>query len=234
MAVNFDRTKATDYFAISDAAELTFQDGDWCVGIWSKIHDDSGSEYRYLVSNKEFNTNSSFNLYFSDSSNRWTIAMFDDDGDYFQFFASATPADSLWRLLIIQRRVTDSELQMWFCEEGETATKEASSSDAGFDASNGNDWNVGRRVDAVAGKYFEGDACEFFKGDFSLTQSEIEALADGHSILSLGKSPDVYLPMWSAEAQIDFSGNGNSGTKNGTPTIADHASVMTPVKRGRM
>lgn len=243
MGIQFD--ESDDYFVITDAAELTLQDGDWCVGIWTYVSDNAGNYYQYLFGNNAPGDNNNINLLLCEASegtynDKWNFIVKDGDGTTVNEVSSSSPgADSKWRLIVVQRDTGSNEVQMWFCEAGQSASKEASGADTDLGAINGGDWNLGRRTDGDANRYYGSIACEFWKGDFALTQAEIEALAAGLPIKTFakgaGETLDVYLPMWISEATLlDYSGNGNSGARQSSPTTAAHAPVCTPTKRRRM
>jgi hypothetical protein len=237
MAIFFD--EVDDYYDISDAAELVLQDGDWCVSIWSKVDDNSGAIAQYLLSNNNLGATDSINLWLEESGsgsspNEWSFYGRDSDGtNTGTFRCGATGADSTWRLIIIQRRIADNEVQIWFCEQNGAASKVAFIADTNFDAVDGGDWNIARRVDGNADRYYGGAVCELFKGNFSLSQAQIETLAAGTTISDLaadeGYTLDLYLPMWTADATLtDESGSGNDATRHGAPVTVAHPSVFTP------
>jgi hypothetical protein len=243
MAIAFD--ESDDYYLVTDAAELTLQDGDWCIGIWTKLDDDTGSAYQYLLSS--YVAPPVFHLYENEKSvsnpDKWTVYVEDDDGtklpDTYLRSNSSSAGDGKWRLIIVQRDKSESEIQMWFCEIEGTATKEASTADTNIGTLNLSDWYIARRHDGNADRYYGGTACELFKGDFALTQSDIEALAAGLPIKTLaagkGVTLDLYLPMWQSEATlVDYSGSGNDATRYSAPTTASHPPICTPIKRRRM
>ena len=243
MAIGFDEND--DYYTVADAAELTLQDGDWCVGVWTYVSDNAGALYQYILSNNNYGANNSFNLFLGEAAeptnaNEWGLHLEDGDGtNPGTIFSGATGADSTWRLIICQRDDSENEIQMWFCEKDGVASKENSATDANFNAVNGGAWNVGRRVDGDVDRYYGSIAAEVFKGNFALTQAQIEALGAGMPIKTLckqlGHTLDLYLPMWEADATLlDYSNNGNNGTRNSAPTTETHPPICTPVKRRRM
>ena len=159
MAIGFN--EVDQYYTIADAAELILQDGAWSVGIWTYVVNNTGTNFQYLISNKMVGNNDSINIWLQeeDSSgtpNTWCTRVVDGDGtdSDILFSATATGADSTWRLIIVQRNTSDNEIQLWHCEVGAAATKEASAADTNFDAINGDDWDIGRRADADADRYY--------------------------------------------------------------------------------
>lgn len=234
-----------DYYTAADAAELTLQDGDWCIGVWTRVESNDGSLYQYLISIGTLGAANSFNLYLREHSasnpDRWALYVADGGGDGPGVIYSSTApgGDDVWRLIICQRDAVAGEIQMWFCEPDGSAVKVASGADTSFNAVNGGTWYIGCRSDLSASRYFHGRICEFFKGDFCLTQAQIEALGAGLPIKALakgmGETLDVYWPMWELVATMtDWSGNGNSGTRHSHPRKWSHAPVCTPVKRRRI
>lgn len=237
MAISFDETN--DYISVTDVAGLTFPNGDWVIGFWIKVDDNTGTLYQYLFSNRNLGGNGSLNIYLNEASeatdaNKWAFRAVDDLAtDTGSLESSAVGADGKWRLLIVQRRTAASEIQLWFCEPFLTATKEIAGADTSFTSINGLSWNVGRRHDGDVNRYYGSLACEHFCGDFSLTQAQIELLGKGISPLrlarALGQTLKIYLPMWDAttEAVADLTDTGNDGTLNGIPAKAgSHAPVQ--------
>lgn len=241
MAIGFD--EIDDYYSIVDAAELTLQDGDWIVGIWTRVTDNTGGYFQYLISNNALATNGSLNIYLREASastpNAWSVYVQDDDGTAINFNSSSTPGgDSAWRLIIIQRRTADNEVQMWFCEKDGTPSDEGSAADTGFDAVDGGAWYIGRRLGDPSDHWYGGEAAEFFKGNFSLTSAQIQALGAGLPIWTLakqiGETLDIYLRMWQAASTLtDLTGNGNTATRQSVPTTETHPLIFSPVKRRR-
>ena len=242
MAIQFDETN--DYYVITDAAELTFQDGDWCFGVWVYINDNSGADAQYLASNNDTADNNSFNLWLAESdsgvnADKWALKVIDGDGTTPATLRTSVDADNTWRLIICQRDDSESEIQIWFCEKDGASNKESSVADTNFAAINGGNWNIGRRVDGDADRYYGSVAAEVFKGNFALTSAQITALGAGLPIKTLAKKAgltlDLYLPMWEADVTLlDYSNSGNSAARQDVPTTSAHPPICTPIKRHRM
>jgi hypothetical protein len=233
MAIQFD--EVDDRFTIADHASLTLPDADWCVGIWTRVTNNAGAFFQYLLSNNGYAVNNSLNMWLKEAGaganfDEWGFLLVDGDGTATPptYSASAPGADSVWRLVVLQRVTASSRFELWFCEVRSAASLEATWTDAGFDAINGGTWYIGCRADTDANRFYGSEACEFFKGDFSLSQAEITALGAGIPIWGLGKSPDVYLVMGTTEATLADLFGGNNATRVSAPTTVEHPPVARP------
>ena len=226
MAILFD--EVNDYYSIPDNAVLTLPNGDWCIGLWLKVDDNTGTNFQYFLSNNgTLGGSTSLNFYiYEDSASPGT----GDPGDYIANIAgnslvssSSYGADGVWRLWIFQR--TPSLLEWWSCAAGAGAVLEDSVAIPITSIDSWNPLNVGRRQDGNADRYYGGQLAELFKGDFSLSQSEIEAIASGWPPFALGKTLDVYLPMQTAAATLQDWFSGLTATRNDAPTTVEHPPV---------
>lgn len=230
MSISFPESN-NDYLVISDDASLTLPDDDWAIGVWTFVSNNGGSLIQNLYDNN-YDTTPYVYLHLRETSigsnpNEWQARINDGSFDESLVSSSTPGADSTWRLIIIQRDTTASEVQMWFCEPGQTAVKEDSVSDSGLGAMNCGDWYIGSRADTPGTDRNYGSlACEFWKGDFALSQAEIEAMGAGRPIYAIGREPDVYLPMIAAVATVHDLFGGNDAAQNDTGlTSAEHAPV---------
>ena len=222
--------QVNDYFVVADDPGLTLQDGSWVVGFWTVVMVWNGSYYQYALSNGAWGGNGTLNVFLGEEScgaqaGKWVLQVVDDGGNGpGELVSSTTPAaDSVWRLVICQRDAVAGEIQLWLCDAGGSALKAASGADTNFGAVNGGDWHIGRRQDGNSDRYFGNWLMQIFKGDFALTQAQIEGLASGIPIRTLagrlGYSLDLLLPMRETEATVyDESGNGNNATRQSSPT----------------
>jgi len=242
MAILFDETD--DYFLITDAAELTLPDGNWCVGLWTLITDNTGSNFQYALSTNALAANNSFNLSLGEATsanaNQWIVRTVDGDATAGSLSATATPgADSIWRLIIAQRNETGGDLELWFCTPGAAPSETHTIAiPAGYDAINAGNWYIGARADSNADRFYGSTMAELFKGNFCLTSAQIQALGEGLPIFTLaaqaGFTLDLYLPMWQSIATlIDYSGSDNSAARQSAPATAAHPPICTPIKRRR-
>lgn len=228
MAILFDGS--TDFYTITAIAALELGDEDWCVGIWTRTVNDSGSANTFLISNGNTTGDDSLNLQLRGSAvstpDAWRVFFSSSGGDVQIDSSSAPGADGVDRLIIIQRDTGASLFRLHFCEFGQTATAEGTVSDAGITTHDAGNWNIGRRRGGASLNY-DGVAAEYFSGKFNLSLEEITALGAGMPIWALGKSPNVYLPFQSAgHSQIDLFST-NDGNENGTPANAEHFKIRS-------
>jgi len=216
VAVKYNETD--QWYELADSAAMSCPAASpWCFGIWTRVDDNSGSLFQYLFSSGNFAVADSLHLYLSEAgegnANKWSARV---EAAALQG-TSAYGADGKNRLLILQNDGTTCYLQA--CVSGGSVVTEASV--AFTSAINNGAFNIGRRADANADRYYGGVAGEFFKGDFFLSNAEIEALASGMTIWQLGYTPDCYHPMVSAEATIYDVAGAHNGTRNGSPTTVE-------------
>ena len=188
MAVDLGEGNTTRYYLVSDSPNLSYPDGDWCVGFWSRVEENSGTAFQYLFSHGTVSTDPSLNIWIEEdtgvsAANVWK---FDFSGGGNVLSSKATGADRTDRLIVVQRRDDDGELQMWFCEPNSIAEKVASTGNLPLGVKNpAGPLNIGRREDGNVDRYYEEHFGEVFKGDFSLSKTEIELLAAGNTVLGL-------------------------------------------------
>lgn len=222
MAVQFD--ESNDHYSIAGGGSLTLPNSDWCVATWTNVADNSGGDFQYLISTNNFATPNSFNLYITETDrvndpDAWKI-VFNESTPVLT--SSSTPGgDGVDRLIVIQR--SSGTLQMYFCVPGGSASLEDSASIAA--GSNGSTWNIGRRFDGDATRYYGGIAGELFKGNFALTSEEITALGNGMPPYRLGHVLDMYQPMHTAEPTLKDLVGVNDMTRVDTPTTVEHFPV---------
>lgn len=226
MAILFD--EVDDYFSIANAGDMDFPSGDWCVGIWTYVTDNTGSYWQYLLSTNGYDVTPAFNLYLNEINGTWQVNYKSDNGTSIGSIGSSTGpgADSTWRLIIVQRDTTASEIQLWFCTFKGTPSKQASTSDAGLDGMTGQGWNIGRRTDGDSNRYYGSVAGEFFKIDAALSQGEIAALGAGAMPWEIGYEPDVYIPMHISAATLYEWFGDNDASRTSAPTTAEHPPVI--------
>lgn len=215
-SIDFDITN--DYYQITDDASLTLQDGDWSVGFWSKMSYRPGS-FPFVVNSNNYAVINSLTV-FLHPDDKWYFRVRDGDGTDWHSTAGPLGVDNIWRLIVIQRRTADNQLQLWSCQYGQTSSKGTSVADTGFNAIDGGDWYINRLPNDGYTRYGN-KLTELYKGDFSLSQSEVTNMCAGNTIIDIGKSPDIYLPMHSADAILDDQAGNNDATRYGSPTTEE-------------
>ena len=245
MAIGFD--ESDDYYTVADAAELTLQNGDWCIGMWTRVVDNAGTVHQCAIGTGALLGNNAINVMLQETDNGaggdndcWWAYVQDGDGTAIEIVSTTTTGgDGKDRLIVVQRNAGSSQVEMWFCEPGAGASLEDSGADTNLGAVDGGIWYIGATSGLDATYFYGSVMAELFKGDFCLSQAQIEALADGLPIKTLAKQAsltlDLYLPMWEADATLlDYSNSGNNGTRNSAPTTETHPPICTPVKHRRM
>lgn len=137
----------------------------------------------------------------------------------------AVPADGTWRLVICERDSTRQSLKIWICAPGGAPQLAAYKQDGttGTQITPTEQPMIAHRSDVGATRYFKGAVRNFFKLNSLLTRGEMFKLACGQDIIAdLGKAPVIYnkFSSVSGATEVDTSGNGNTATKVGAPTLS--------------
>lgn len=219
----------TKYYSVPDDAAWTFPDSDWFIYFWTRVDDNTGTGFSYLFSNNNFQVANSINIFIREDSasapaGAWSVAT-----DTAVFLTSGTPGgDGKDRLVLVQR--SGSNLQMYFCEKGQTATQEFSSSYSDG-AINGGVVNVGRRVDGNSGRYYHDNFGDVVKGSAALTIAQITLLGQGVDPVSVigYDNLDIWLPFREATSTVDDVIVGLTATRQATPVTSEHFPVVAPL-----
>jgi hypothetical protein len=239
VAISFD--ESNDYYTISDNAALTLPDGDWCMGVWTYVSDNSGTAFQYSVSTNYVSNGTWFLYLVEDSASsfqgRWQVYVKDNSGNRMSGGSVSTNyltsvsygADSVWRLFVIQR--SGSNFELYTCPLFGSVVSEDTASVASVGAIDSpSALNLGRRSDGNSARYYGGVLAEFFKGNFALTTGEIAALGQGLAITGLGKPVDVYYPMIRAEATLYDRYSGLAATRQDAPATVAHPPLIYPAQ----
>lgn len=224
MAIDFGDNNSTKYITIGDTADLTLPDSDWAVGVWTRVDDNSGSAFQYLLSSGTIFAANSFHLYLHESgidAGRWQLAV---NGDGARRSSSSPGGDGKDRLIVCQR--SGGNIQIYFCEAGQTATQEYSDTFSG--AMDGNGFDFGRRKDGNTARYYEEHAGELFFLSAALSEDEITALGAGMVITAI-KQLDIgyYNPFVTPDSKPVVANN--ITTKTGSPVQSIHFPASQPV-----
>jgi hypothetical protein len=112
--------------------------------------------------------------------------------------------------MLVFRR--DDDMDLLYCTAVGGCSVEDSASTAGFGAIDGGDWEIGRRADANADRYFGGELGYFFIVKRALSDAELAAAA--RNLDGMAGQAEVFL---AGDLQVDLTGNGHDGTPFGQP-----------------
>lgn len=200
----FNIDEVDDYYTCDDEATRTFPVGDWCIGFWYLIPENTGNFYKYIFSTGNLASSSSINLFIGeegvgDTPRKWRCRGYDSNTTTWDLTSGTTiEDDGVDRLLILQRNETGGNFELWLCPRNGEATLEDTVASAAYLASYraSQDLFLGARADLNADRLYGGGIGEFFKGNFVLSGEEIEKLARGRTIDSLRKPGlEGYWPM---------------------------------------
>jgi len=223
-SLNFD--EATDYYAITDNADLTFNEADWSVFVIFKQDDNTGSLFQYIVSDGAFQGNGTINIYIDEedstvnTADAWNVQPNDDDGTGKGTVGTSTiGGDGNWYILLSERNGSAIRHFTLRLDTTGTATQEATTDTTDFAAMDGGDWNIGRRTDGNADRYFGGDAFMWAKGNALITSDHMREAAM-NSQYWLGEM-DICHYFIDGNSNVNDMCGGHTATVNGTP--ADNA-----------
>lgn len=227
MGIDLSDNNNTRYYSVPDHADLTFPDSGWFLSMWTNVNNNDGSAFQYLFSNRGAGSVNSLNILLREASasspNKWAA----QTSSFLQSTTASPGADNVNRLIVLQRN--GSNLEMWFAELGQTATKEidAAFSDGAID---GDFWNIGRRVDGNTDRYYENPFGDVIKGSVTLTQAQIELLALGvpPTLVTSPANLDVWFQFREQTATVVDIINGHVATRNGTGLLTvEHFPVVS-------
>ena len=220
----------TKYYSVPDDAAWTFPDDDWFIYFWTRVGGNTGTGFQYLFSNNNFAAANSLNIFLREDSaspdpDKWALNTVGGT-----FVSSSSPgADGKDRLVLVQR--SGGNIQMYFCEKGQTATQE-SSNGYSSGAINGGVVNVGRRVDGNSARYYHDTFGDVVKGSVALTIAQITLLGQGVDPATVvgADNLDVWLPFREATATTTDIIGGLVATRQGTtPTTVEHFPAIAPL-----
>ncbi len=190
MAWNFD--EVNDEVQITDDAVLTLPDGDWSVGGWIKLTDNTGTQSQYFMSWGAFSAAPSFNWLVYEAShatfaNRLELLTEDSGAAAMDVVPASTDVgtSTAWQHLIAVRTGV-ATITVY-----RNGASFGSAFNSGYDAVDvsGNLY-LGTRSSSPTDRWFGGDMAEWAKWDRALSADEITALAAGYV-------PDFFpTPVW--------------------------------------
>ncbi len=206
MAVDLGLDQTTRYYEVTDAAALDFPNGPWCIGIWTRIDENAGADFNYLISNNTYNIADSFTLYLrqdagSGNGGKWQLNSHDTAGNAWSIDSSSTPGGDGKNRLIICQRAANSTGELHFCVAGAASTLEGTDASVHGAMVSTQNWDIGRRVDGHSTRYYEEHFGGYFRGNMTLTPDEITAIGQGVMPWHFG-ALDWYLPFHQPSATV--------------------------------
>lgn len=207
MSIRFDEN-ASNFLNPGNNDAFHLPNADWCLCFWEATSDNTGTAFQYLVSHDVVGTSPSINLYFAEASATDANKLFfnicpngSGGANIFNVTNAVTGVltfDGTPRLWVCQRVSDTYEIKYATAYSNTINTERVNSSPSPSvlaAISPANTHRIGARQDGNTARAYGGDMGHYFQGDFSLTDSEIIALASGKTIFELGKTPNFYLHM---------------------------------------
>tara|TARA_R110002072_G_scaffold302699_2_gene487442 strand:+ start:7678 stop:9513 length:1836 start_codon:yes stop_codon:yes gene_type:complete len=220
MAIDLSVNNNSRYYSVPDHADLSFPDTDWFLAIWMRVEENEGSAFQYIFSNNMWDSAESLNWFVVENSS--------SDSAKGQMYARPESLgglttgiridDGLDRLVVAQRVGSNVEVKTCVAY-GSVVQGDVLAYSSG--QLNGGVWNIGRRVDGNASRYYKEHFGDVIKGHVSLTNTQIEALAAGENPETVigTVNLDVWFPFTEASATVTDLINGHVATRNGTGLI---------------
>lgn len=223
--IDFIRPNAERHYTIPHVVALDLSAGSWAIGVWSKIDDNSGDFFQYVVSNGPFEGTGTVNLYSGDDNTaspgqvaEWIASIVDDTGT-----GTGSPLSSsgdqavggVERLVVIQDDGSNTELYL--------TPKDGTASQADTDTTLGNitpadDWHFGCRADLNTDRFYEEHAGGLFFVNRAMTTTEMESIATGQSpVTVLGAACVAFWPFKDGAVAVETDVvNSIDATRQGT------------------
>ena len=202
-SVQFD--EVNDFFDLQDNAA-------WDVSIagvsqgyigWLEIDDNSGANFQYFFSSGAFNAPNSVNCYINESgqgadANKFKITTQAAGGTQDAVTTAQTfPTGKI--LYVAQFNSTNTRWEIVLCDEGGTAVRYTAAANVTNNVISSN-WNLGRRQDANADRYYGGKVFNWAKFTGLLSNADVEALAADvllydRDLLDTVATAEIFFPM---------------------------------------
>lgn len=222
MARTYDEDDA-NFVSVADDDSLDFVNN-WTLSVWFRT---TRVSQKMIISKDTNGSNTrSWGIAVSVSSLQFISMFMFKTGDVETFIEGSTEfVDGEWHCVVgTYKFVTDGTSEMRVYVDGvlDVSTDLA----VGPTQVTTTAVEIGRRGFAGFEDPFHGELGEAAAWNKTLSLSEAKALFSGISPTRIQNSAlKMYLPLGVASPEPDWSGNGNSGTINGTLPIGDHAPV---------
>ncbi len=222
------------HVTIGDNAALTLPDGDWTMGGWIKLDDNTGNRYQYFLSWSGFSSDPSFQWFFHEAlqadANKLSVRVRDADGDFYgtgNVMSTGTPGTSTaWQHLAAVR--SGSTLTQYI--NGSADGSETDVSVNSCDATTA--MYLGMRSDNDPNRRLGGAMAEWAKWDRALSTDELAALAAGWTPDQF-PTPVWQLRMWGDEysemrVPLTVTNNGSTAADHPGGLIYPSAAIAVP------
>ncbi|MCK5602435.1 hypothetical protein KAR91_11210 [Candidatus Pacearchaeota archaeon] len=224
--------ESDEWYDIADKAVLTIPDSNWSVGVYYKLDDNSGVAFQYPISSGAFGAANSWNLALCEdgwvSGGGWVPgawAWLANDGTDDATIAAETVqgGDGVWRLIVVQR--SGNTVSIHYCVPGSACTTEGITSDVtALDAVDTGNWNICRRTDADADRYWGGNILMWYKADKAFSTDELAEIAINPTVYEADYVAGAFF-MSAGANEIDFK-DGSTATANNTPGDSSDGPAM--------
>lgn len=231
MSREFDET--ADYLTVAYHSALALPDGDWTVQWWLRCDDITGTGYQYFHS---WNwaagaANERFYGYIAEASEPFPangapfIKCEDASGNVQQVYTSEIFPSNDWYHILVRRTGSGTSSLQVFVNGSNDTTYQDNADFNGINPSTG--FEIGRRDDANATRYWGGRIAEHAKWDRALTDGEIAALARGAPVLRFATDLKVYIPILGiGSIEPNYAGTGVDAGVVSAPPYAPHPSIQ--------
>jgi len=197
-AIDFGDNNTTRYYTVPSDSAFSLPDDDWCIGFRFVMDDNSGSYYQYIIGFNTVSANNSIWIFTQEDSagepNTLKIYFKDGSGNLLSVASSTLTelSDGTAYLCVIQRQ--SDYLHIYICGEGEVVQDVGSGSVGSFGAVTcGDSLYIGCREDTNTDRFYEEHLGRIFKGNFSLTNEQIQKIAAGRALPSDFGTLDFFL-----------------------------------------
>ena len=220
--IQFDRVN--DFFDLEDnpAMDIIRANSSGFYAFWLEIDSLTGNQYQYFFSNGSYNGTDHINVYTNNSSDVFQLK--GGGSDSTTSTSVAVPTGKIF--VVAHYNAANNRLEISHCSEGGLNNRSVSTN-VSFNDFAGANWNLGRRQDANADRYYGGKIFNFAKGDIYLTDANIEALAadflNYDPTDNVVFTPAIYFPINEGTGTtITDTQLGLIGTGIGFPTDSSH------------
>ena len=203
--------EVNDYVSYSNANMGVASGADVTIGTFIKVPDNSGSRFKYFISNGSFTGAGTFNAYISEGDQNSKINIAVEEGSM-----SVGPFNWSTEKCVIYQR-SGGAWSVWVGDTGEVLTNYPLLSSSSSLNSSG--WETGRRADGNPDRHHGGNLSRFWKANRAVTQAEADDIASGTNPATVLGSDIVanYLFDEGAGDTVNDTESANTGTLNNFP-----------------